>query len=385
MDGSIMPGPEASPSRRHRFRPPAGLLGMLALIAVVESFIAGHGLEFRDPGDWAWAVVGKSARHDSPGRDILIFGDSLAKMAVAPALLQAGTGRSTFNLAVCAGQAPSSYFLFRRALEAGARPSAVFVDFCPRLLQLGPNTTPTWPAMLEPREALELAQVARDPDLFATIELGRIFPSFRARLGVRASLLAALGGRPNFWGADTPTYRRNWKTNLGAQIMPCGVNPDTNFVKIRQDFFSDLKFDRVNLVFMERFLELAESRSIPVYYLVTPLKPGLQAECERTGFDAAYEEFLKGVQSRHANIAMVDGRRASYDPAVFYDPLHLGREGAWAFSTAMVDVLRRHPPGHSGNRWIEFPKYTGLPAGSPPEDLNQSRAALAAEYSRVVR
>ncbi len=358
---------------------------MLALIVGVESFVARHGLDFRDPGDWAWAVVGKSARKDGPGRQVLVFGDSLAKMAVAPALVQAESGRSTYNLAVCGGPAPSSYFLLRRALDSGARPAAILVDFFPRLMQLGPRHTQTWSALLEPLEALDLAWVSRDPDLFASIELSHLLPSFRARLGVRSALTAALDGRPNNWGSDTPAYRRNWKKNLGAQLMPCGVNPESNFVKVRQDFYSDLNFDRVNLVYMERFLALAESKSIPVYYLVTPLKPGLQAECERTGIDAAYGAFLKDVQSRHANVVIVDGRRASYDPAVFFDPLHLGRDGAWAFSLAMGDVLRNHPPEHPGSRWIELPRYAGRPSGSPPEDLDQSRAALAASAAPVLR
>ena len=379
-----MPGPDALTSARPRSRPPVGLIGMLALIALVEWFVDRHGMTFRDPGDWAWSVVGKSARRDGPGREVLVFGDSLAKMAVAPALIEAATGRSTYNLAVCASPSPTSYFLLRRALDAGARPSAILVDFFPRLMQLGPQVTQTWSAMLEPLEALDLAWVSRDPDLFASIEVGRILPSFRARLGVRHVLMAALAGLPSGWGADTPAYRRNWKANLGAQIMPCGVNPESNFVKVRQDFYSDLNFDQVNLVYMERFLALAESRSIPVYYLVTPIKPGLQAECERTGIDAAYDEFLKGVQARHSNVVIVDGRRASYDPAVFFDPMHLGREGAWAFSTAMGDVLRRHPPEHPGSRWIELPKFAGLPAGSPPEDLNQSRI-VAAGTAPVVR
>jgi hypothetical protein len=305
-------------------------------------------------------------------------------MAVAPSLIEAGTGRSTYNLAVCASPSPTSYFLLKRALDAGAKPSAILVDFFPRLMQLGPRITQTWSAMLEPLEALDLAWVSRDADLFASIELGRILPSFRARLGVRHVIFAALHGLPSSWGSDTPAYRRNWKTNLGAQIMPCGVNPDINFVKIRQDFFSDLNFDPVNLIYMERFLALAESRSIPVYYLVTPIKPGLQAECERTGIDAAYDAFLKGVQARHANLVIVDGRHASYDPAVFFDPMHLGREGAWAFSTAMGEVLRRHPPEHPGSRWIELPRFAGLPAGTPPEDLNQSRV-IASQPSTVVR
>jgi hypothetical protein len=384
MDRSSMAGPEASDFRR--FRPPLGLLGMLALVVGVESFIARHGLEFRDTGDWAWAVAGRSAKLDGPGREVLVFGDSQAKLALAPALVEASSGRSTYNLAICGGQAPSSYFLLRRSINSGAQPSAILVDFFPKLLQLGPRHTLNWPALLEPLEALDLAWVARDPGLFASIEVARILPSLRARQGIRTALLAFLDGRPNPWASETPVYRRNWRMNLGAQIMPggAGVKPATDLVKLRQDFYSDLKFDPVNVVYMERFLALAASRSIPVYYLVPPLQPGLQAESERSGFDAAYVAFLKEIQSRYPNVAVADGRRALYDPAVFFDPLHLGRDGAWAYSLAIGDLLRRHPPEHPcGSRWIELPRYAGLPVGSPPEDIEQSRAAF--ETRRVAR
>ncbi len=360
-------------------RLPWGLLGMIALTAAVEAFIAGRGPDFRSTADWGWAVTGKAARVEGPGRDVLVFGDSLVKLGVAPGLVAVRSGRSTYNLALCGGQAPSTYFLLRRALDAGARPSAVLVDFFPRLQQLGPrHGIELWPALLGPIEAVELAWVARDPDLLASILVARALPSVRARHALRSSILAALDGRPSPSRDATRAYRRNWRKNLGAQIMPCGVDPDGDFARVRRDFFSDLDFDPVNVAFMERFLALAASRGIPVYYLVPPMKPGLQAECERSGFDASYVAFLEGIRSRYPNVVMVDARHAAFDPALFYDPNHLGRDGAWAYSIALGDLLARRPPGSPGPRWVEVPGFRGLPGGAPPEDVNQSSVSILA-------
>jgi len=365
----------SGPTLALRDRLPVGLFGMLALMAAVEAFVASRGAYLRDTGDWGWAVAGKASRSADSRREILAFGDSLMKLGVAPDLVQARAGRSAYNLAVCGGQAPSSYFLLRRALDSGARPAALLVDFFPRLQQIGPRHTLLWPALLEPRETLELAWVARDPELFASILAARMLPSVRARQGIRSAVMT---GSRNALSGETPTYRRNWRRNLGAQIMPCGADPGSDYVKCRKDFYSDLNFDPVNVTFMHRFLALAMSRAIPVYYLIPPIKPGLQAECERSGFDAAYLSFLKAIESRYPNVVMVDGRHASYDPALFYDANHLGRDGAWAYSVALGDLLRRHMAKVGGPRWIEVPKYGGLPGGTPPEDVNQSRDALLA-------
>ncbi|WP_435021660.1 hypothetical protein TA3x_002493 [Tundrisphaera sp. TA3] len=357
-------------------RLPWGLIASIVAIAGIESYIAGRGAFFRDPGDWGWAVTEKAARVEGPKHEILAFGDSLAKMGLVPEVIEAHSGRSTYNLAVTAGQAPSSYYLLQKTLDAGARPRAILVDFFPRLLQVGVRDTPYWHAVLGPGQAAELAWKARDPELFATIMAPRLLSSLRARHGLRMAI-SNLTWRP--WGTETSAYRRNWRENRGAQLMPCGVDPNVDFPGIRRAFYSDAKFDPVNVAYIHRFLDLAASRSIPVYYLLPPIKPALQAECEGSGFEAAYRAFLREIQDRHPSVVIVDGRHADYDPALFHDANHLGRDGAWAFSAAIGDLLRERPPEAPGPLWVDLPAYRGLPAGSPPEDLNESRAALVAE------
>ena len=92
-------------------------------------------------------LIGGALYMYSQSKNAYRAGDSLAKLGVAPSLVEARSGRSVYNLAVCAGQAPSSYFLLRRVLDSGARPTAILVDFFPRLLQVPPQHTPLWPAL----------------------------------------------------------------------------------------------------------------------------------------------------------------------------------------------------------------------------------------------
>ena len=140
-----------------RRRAPLGLLGMLGLVFAVEVCVGSHDLDLMTPQEWCWRLSGMDATRRSPGCEVLCFGDSLVQGGIAPQLIEGRTGRRAFNFAVGGGQAPSSYFLLRRALESGARPAAVLVDFFPSLLGLGPrHNLPHWPHLLDTRECLEL-------------------------------------------------------------------------------------------------------------------------------------------------------------------------------------------------------------------------------------
>src|SRR4051794_23517903 len=103
-----------SPLRRSGRALPWGLLGMLALVGAVERTVIRGNLALRNGRAESW---GRTARDVKPARgcDVLLFGDSLVKSGLIPRALGRGTGRSTFNLAVVGGSAPSSYFLLRRA------------------------------------------------------------------------------------------------------------------------------------------------------------------------------------------------------------------------------------------------------------------------------
>ena len=90
-----------------------------------------------------------------------------------------------------------TYFVLRRALESGARPSAIVIDTKPAVLIGGADyNAHYWPAALSPRECLELGRIARKGTLGLAAMTARLLPSLQARLEVRSRIEAALGGRP---------------------------------------------------------------------------------------------------------------------------------------------------------------------------------------------
>ena len=107
---------------------PWGLVGMISLMTIVEGYIGRNDLDFRHPWGWDWKQTVRAIGREARGCEVLCFGDSLVKYGVVPRVLEARLGRRAYNLAVANGQAPTAYFLLRRALEAGARPAAVLID-----------------------------------------------------------------------------------------------------------------------------------------------------------------------------------------------------------------------------------------------------------------
>jgi len=139
--------------RRHS---PLGFLGMIGLVAAIEWTLSGHDLDFTSPMQWDWRVIGKAATRPDrvAGKDVLIFGDSLVKFGVQPRVLKRHSGTVAYNFALHTGQTPSSYFMLRRALRAGARPSVVVLDLTPHLLASGLKpTTPSGPSCSPPASA----------------------------------------------------------------------------------------------------------------------------------------------------------------------------------------------------------------------------------------
>ena len=113
---------EARPRKGGRagIRLPLGVLGMIALIGVVETAIALAAPRLRDPVSFSWVYAAEAGKHRTPGSAILCLGDSLAKDGLVSAVLTATTGVPTYNLSAPAAPAPMTECLFRRALDAGA-------------------------------------------------------------------------------------------------------------------------------------------------------------------------------------------------------------------------------------------------------------------------
>lgn len=361
---------------------PWGLLGMIALVAAVEAGVGRHEFDFSDNALASWKHAAQAARREARDAQVFCFGDSLVQLSVVPQLIEARTGRRTYNLSVTGGPPPASYFLLERALAAGARPAAIVVDAKPNILA----TRHEWlirhySYVADVRDCVGLARTCQDPGLFARVTLARYLPSYRDRTPVRAAVVAAFGA-----GFASPREKiagrwRNLALNRGGLVFPKNpavadeVGPDEQMVYYPPTWIAD----PASRAYMNRFLALAESRGIPVFWIVPPISPRPQARREALGLDSAFTRFVAAAQARYRNVTVVDGRHAGYHPKLFVDQSHLDRQGATTFSVDLGDLIARHLDHKAtpadASRWVDLPAYRDVPVDIPLEDINESQVA----------
>jgi hypothetical protein len=376
---------------------------MLALVAYAERWEARHATRFSTIDTVAWARVGASVGEASRSR-VVCFGDSLVRFGVLPQVIEHRLGLPAYNLALPKGQAPGDYFLLRRVLRAGGRPAAVVVDI--EMLADDPlDDHRRWQELLTLGETAGLAWAVGDGRFLAESALARVLPSLRTRHDVRAGVLAALGGRARDAVDALPVYLRNWKRNRGAQPMtprddPPGTDPRTSEIRsagYRPGFWA---CHGVNAAYFVRFLQLAGSRGVPVFCVLPPIHPEVQALRDRYGRDADLTRYVRGLSRWFPNLTVVDGRHAGYPAEAVADMTHLSRPGAVAFSDALAGVIgerleRRKARAASragqappAERWVELPRWRAGAAADVEavvavEDVAQTVLALAKRAAEI--
>ena len=278
---------------------------------------------------------------------------------------------------------PATYFLLRRLIEAGAKPSAVVVDFKPSILAGGPRySLRRWQTVLDLRETIELAGEANSVGLLFEILLGRVLPSWRDRFEIREAIHSALRGEPEAPTASTNRLAlRNWTINRGAHLnSPRPVFSGELRPEILRKLGSDAwKCHPINGKYVDRFFALAEAHDLPTYWLLPPLSPALQGHRERTGVDAAYLDFARSIRAKHPKLTIIDGQHSGYDDSTFADHNHLNGRGSIALSRDLAAILASV---EGRGQWLDLPNYADRPGSYPLEDVDQSRLALEAEKTR---
>lgn len=369
-------------ARGSRVAIPWGLLGMLVLVLLGERQVARHGIDLLDPSHWDWRNTGAAAKsNEVTSSNLLYFGDSLVKLGVLPTVIERLTGRSGFNLSMAGGQTSSSYFLFRRALRAGARPSAVLIDTFPPLLARNP-TKPRelrlWSELLRPGELIDFAWTTRDPLIFAELACAIASPTIRCRFELRKAACEALRGEPSTTRFKSPQFWRNARLNRGSCIMPRGGGiGDAAEAFNRLYPKRTLVVDPVNLRYFERFLALAEERGILVLWLLTPVTHAFQSLCDQSGFDADHTEFVWRMRTRHPNLVVIDGRSLRlHDDRFAFDPFHLNRDGALALSASLAPGIAKAISRERGDRWVFLTPGRAGTTDEPIEDIFESALAM---------
>jgi hypothetical protein len=364
-------------------RLPWGLLGMIALAFAIEHLISSHTLELTRPEYWDWRSSSSAVRRQTRDVQVLCFGTSRMQQALVPQVFETTSGLRAWNLATCWGQPAGYYYLLKRALDHGARPAAVLVEYHPKVLSENYwDTIRYWPDLLKPGEILDLSWTARDPEFFAHAFLAYQLASIKDRFQIRTNVLAALRGKPEALATLTLAYLRNRNRNRGAMIQP--PNPGYHgeiappyYVHFVPESWS---CNSVNARFIQRFLDLAASRGILVYWVLPPYCPELFAERQRRGLDVKFEAFVRHWQSRYPNVVVLDAERSQYGPEAFNDASHLSRPGACALSADIGELARTRTKASAGPLWVQLPKYRDRPPSVAVEDLavsaNQIHARL---------
>jgi len=342
---------------------------MLALVALAEVAVGRAALRVAPVRDADWIRAERVATHRARDAEFLVMGDSMTKVGVLPTVLSRASGRSGYSLAVVGGQAPSTYFLLKKALDSGARPSRVVVDFLPSLLSRDYTYDDgQWPMLLGARDGLDLAWHARDAGLLARIWVGDLLPSCRVRGGLRTWLKASLDGDDAEMKFASRGHLRNWSLNRGAMVLS-GLWKSQLKVEdwYRVDFPRPWEAVPIHTAYLSRFLDLAASRGIAVQWLVTPLRGSTRAILARHGQEARYLDYVREWAARYPNVEVVDARDG-FDDAHFVDPVHLNRDGALLLSRRLASTFARPPrPG----AWTPLPA-AGVAAEVAVEDLHES-------------
>ncbi len=383
MADSTEPGTmnRASPGRW-----PSGLAGMFVLALVAELALSGAvGLETPAMAFW------RNDRRASAGEEvrtaeILCVGDSLVKTGVVPAALEARLDRPAYNLATVGNPTAATYFLLKRALDAGARPRALILDAQSDKLReraFRPCVA-AWAALIGPAEAFDLARSDADPGFFGLFLVHHLVPSIRLRLEIRGAIAGLLTGPPLHAPTDWPgVLARQVRRNAGAVLFP-PLKPEGP-ADVNDRDVSPLAgpaasvSTATNLSYLERTLELARSRGIRVFLVLTPIHPAALKARDRSGADLAYLALLRSEAERYENVVVIDGRHVVEDGGVFLDSWqHMDVGGATHFSRALAEAIAPWFEGAApGERWVSLPPFTEPAVRLAVETMNESEWAVA--------
>ncbi len=344
-DGPHAVGTDAPASAKRRAASlPWGLVGMLGLVIAIEGTISRRWLDFSDPVSVSWRFMDRAARSDAVGCDVLFLGDSLVKHGLLPSVIRRETGIRSVNISAARAPALMTYFVLKRAVESGARPSAIVIDTKPAVLIGGVEYNARyWPAALTARECLELGRITGRAQTGLAMLTAWLLPSVQSRLEVRSCIEAALKGTRDPIQEINRVLWRNWSVNEGANVaMLNSTYRGELSPEIRERLHPDRWYvDPSNVEGIERLLRLARDRDIRVYWLLPPISTGLQEWRERSGAEAKFEGFVRAYQKRYPRVVTVlDARRVAPDPTLYVDATHLSGRGAIVLSRAVGGALK---------------------------------------------
>src|SRR5262249_15602599 len=142
----------------------------------------------------------------------------------------------------------------------------------------------------------------------------------------------------------TEVFERNWRANQGAQVAPSRfVSVDGAEPGALESGTRKWRPKAIHLFYATRFLALAESYRIPVYWGITPATSDWRRRGELTGATKDYLRLIQRCVSRFPDLTILDGRSLDWEHRAFRDPIHLNRNGAVRLSLAVATAIGGGP------------------------------------------
>jgi hypothetical protein len=329
---------------------------------------------------WSYEITRKIVSEKVKNCGILVLGDSMVSHGVAVKVIKQATGLEGYNLSFSGAQTPITYYLFREALNSGAKPKFVVVDFFPKLLDSDPwFNVENIPFITTFSDCIELAWNNRDANLLGSLLTRKALPSARCRDSLRTAITDAFKGAGNLPRVTNRALVRNREFNRGLIMMNTKRGEHLTFDDYISYLFPPFHCNPLSREYIDKFMKLAAANHVSVILLLPPYMPGLQARLEQIGFDAKHEEFVRSLVAEYPGLSVFDARHSNYDPNVFVDANHLQYDGALTFSAEIGDLLRAKMDGSpaSSGRWVQVPVYKKRSIDIRHESFEESWMAVS--------
>jgi hypothetical protein len=349
---------------------PVGLIGMLVLVAGVESLVARRSLGLLNAQGLGLRFAAAAAAREAPGCAVLALGDSTVKVGFDPLSTAGplGPGRPSYNLAVAGAPTPVAWALYRRARAAGAQPEAV-VFGCLSLMGEPRGRPADFAEVMTPAEALRLSCDCHDARLFAAMIARMVLPSLRCREGLRFGAAALVGAGPRPFGglAAARWCFDAWADRRGADphLLDGRFNGRLDPNLARQLNTEVWSVNPVYLLYAHRLAEEAARDGVPLFWLIPPIAPEAQARRDASGLDARNTTNLRLTVGTIPGVVVLDARRAGYAAELFADAFHLNARGAERLSTDVAAAVVRRLASHDGPRWLALNPAPAAAAPAP--------------------
>jgi hypothetical protein len=367
---------------------PLALFGAIWIVWLIEGHIARR-QDMSTIYAIEWRRTGQAPRKkEVVASPILCFGTSLTRFGISPRVLEETLHLPAYNLALSGGQPFPSYLMLQRSLAAGAKPRAILVDFM--WMTIGKDHTYNQrlvTELLTLRDCAEFAWAAQDLSFFGQVAAATLIPSYRARQEVRTNIDFALRGWEPPRVPERLLYDRNMTLNRGALHVPLGkakVEFDPDHPVIFQKVWS---CSPVSERYIDKFLGLASSHKIPVFWLIPPLPEATTARLTELGVQPRFLQFVETMRALHPEVIVLDGSNSRYEPSAFFDMIHLDRDGAVVWSASVAAAVKRHleSPQTLAGAWEHLPNYHPDAMAARIEDIDKTNANLRAMLDRVRR